>query len=87
MVLTFGHYKLLTLTRQCVSYNQLVEQTNFDRLLVSYYIAGLIGSGLITISEHEDDICYKLAETAVTYIEEYERANPTLMIKRETDLP
>lgn len=84
MVLTFGQYRILLATRHCINYAQLIEQTNFDQTLVSYLIAGLLESGLIvsTSKSEGQSVEYALTDTGLMSIEEYERANPDLIMYR-----
>lgn len=84
MTLTFAQYSILAATHTCATYSQLEQKTHFDRLMIQYYILGLLSIGLIQASDKEptDTTCYELTETGLTYIEDYERANPELIIKR-----
>ncbi|WP_338871028.1 helix-turn-helix domain-containing protein [Spirosoma sp. SC4-14] len=84
MVLTFGQYRILLATRHCINYTQLIEQTHFDQALVSYLVAGLLDSGLIvsTTESVDESAEYALTDTGLISIEEYERANPDLIMYR-----
>ena len=84
MTLTFAQYSILTATHTCLTYSQLEQKTHFDRLMIQYCILGLLNIGLIRASDKEptETTCYELTETGLLYIEEYERANPELIIKR-----
>lgn len=82
MILTFGQYSTLTATRQCVTHDQLASKTEFDRMMVSYYVAVLVSNGLVTVKEYDDKTCYQLTEEGAACLEEYERYNPELTIRR-----
>lgn len=86
-MITFGQYNTLNAlnaTRQWVSFDQLCAQTQFQQMMVRYYIAVLQSSGLITAIEDETDdkVCYQLTEAGVSCLEEYERSNPELTVTR-----
>ncbi len=85
-MITFGQYNTLnalSATRQCVTVDQLCAQTQFQQMMVRYYIAALLNSGLITASDVDDDsVCYELTEAGVNCLDEYERYNPELTIRR-----
>lgn len=86
-MITFGQYNTLNAlnaTRHCVTFDQLCAQTQFQQMMVRYYVAALLNSGLITASDEDEDdaVCYRLTEDGVTCLEEYERHNPELSITR-----
>lgn len=85
MVLTFAQYSILKATYNCATYTQVAQQTNFDRLLISYYVMGLLSIGLIRAigKDNNSTTCYELTELGTTCINDYERANPSLIIKRQ----
>ena len=87
MVLTFAQYSILKATYTCATYSQVEKQTSFDRMMISYYILGLLSVGLIKAIEQSDTetTCYKLTDFGITSIDEYERSNPLLIIKTTTD--
>ncbi len=84
MVLTFAQYSILKATYNCATYTQVEQQTNFDRLMISYYIMGLLSVGLIKAidKENKSTTCYELTELGTACIDDYERANPSLIIRR-----
>ncbi|WP_461064739.1 hypothetical protein [Spirosoma horti] len=53
-------------------------------MMISYYIMGLVSVGLIKASDESpsETTCYELTDLGMTYIDDYERANPDLVIKR-----
>jgi predicted transcriptional regulator len=83
MILTFAQYSILTATYTCATYSQLEQKTHFDRLMIQYYILGLLNIGLIRASDQvpSETTCYELTDMGLAYIEDYERANPALIIK------
>lgn len=84
MIITFAQYSILTATYRCATYSQVERQTSFDRMMISYYIMGLVSIGLIKASDENSSAttCYELTELGITYIDDYERANPDLIIKK-----
>ena len=84
MIITFAQYSILTATYRSATCSQVEKQTSFDRMMISYYIMGLVSVGLIKASDERpsETTCYKLTDLGVTYIDDYERANPDLVIKR-----
>ena len=84
MIITFAQYSILTATYRCATYSQVAKQTSFDRMMIIYYIMGLISIGLIKASDESpnETTCYELTELGMMYIDEYERANPALIIKK-----
>jgi predicted transcriptional regulator len=84
MFLTFGQYSTLTAVRQCLTWDQLAEQTSFDQLMVKYYVMGLLNSGLVVANydEDENDVCYQLTPEGADCVREYERNNPELTIRQ-----
>ncbi len=82
MTLTFGQYSTLSATRHCITQDQLTSQTEFDRLMISYYITVLLGNGLIMAKQGHNSTCYKLTEAGEICLDEYERFNPELTIRR-----
>ncbi len=84
MIITFAQYSILTATYTCATYSQVEKQTNFDRMMINYYIMGLLSIGLIRASDENasDTTCYELTDLGISYIEDYERANPDLIIKK-----
>jgi predicted transcriptional regulator len=84
MIITFAQYSILLATYQCATYSQVARQTTFDRMMISYYIMGLCSIGLINASDDtaSENTCYELTDLGISYIEEYERANPDLVIKK-----
>lgn len=87
MTLTFAQYSILKATYKEVTYRQLEKQTNFDHLMVTYYITGLLTIGLVHASDIKDSetTFYKLTDEGANSIEEYERANPDLIIKPDSN--
>ena len=86
MVITFGQYATLSATRQWTTPGQLASQTNFDRLMVNYYVAMLLDSELITATDSDEGTCYHLTEVGRECLEEYEKHNPALVVKRAAGL-
>ena len=86
MILTFAQYSILTVSYKWVTRSQLEKQTNFDHLMIDYYLVGLVNIGLIKASDGEgnENTRYQLTDTGINSLEEYERANPDLVIKRRT---
>lgn len=84
MVLTFAQYSILKATYTCATYSQVESQTSFDRLMIRYYIMGLLSIGLINAVGHFDNetTCYELTSFGLTCVEEYERSNPSLIINK-----
>lgn len=84
MIITFAQYRILTAAYHCATSSQLEQQTSFDRMMISYYIMGLLSIGLLKASDENasETTCYELTDLGVDYIDEYERANPDLVIKR-----
>lgn len=84
MIITFAQYSILTATYRCATYSQVEKQTSFNRMMISYYIMGLVRIGLIRASDESpsETTCYELTELGMMYIDEYERANPALIIKK-----
>ena len=82
MVLTFAQYSILKATYNCATYSQMEKQTSFDQLIIRYYIMGLLNIGLIKAVGQSDSetTCYELTDLGLTYIDEYERYNPALII-------
>ncbi len=87
MVITFAQYSILTATYRCATYSQVEKWTSFDRMMIDYYIMGMLNIGLIKASDENasDTTCYELTDIGVSYIEDYERANPNLIIKRSVE--
>ncbi|QDK81654.1 MarR family transcriptional regulator [Spirosoma sp. KCTC 42546] len=87
MTLTFAQYSILKATYKGVTYGQLEQETNFDYLMITYYISGLLTIGLIQASNKEgsETTFYKLTDEGENSIEEYERANPALIIKQASN--
>ncbi|MVM41270.1 hypothetical protein GO730_32310 [Spirosoma sp. HMF3257] len=83
MTLTFAQYSILKATYRGVTYRQLEQETNFDHLLINYYIEGLLTIGLINVSDQEytETTNIQLTNEGVDCIDEYERDNPALIIK------
>ncbi|GAB3730199.1 hypothetical protein [Spirosoma lituiforme] len=83
MIITFAQYSILTATYRCATYSQVEKQTSFDRMMIRYYIMGLVNIGLIKASDERPNeaTCYELTELGRAYIDDYERANPALVIK------
>ncbi len=83
-MITFGQYNTLYATRQCVTINQLCVKTEFQKMMVRYYIAVLLDSGLIEANHDpaENETCYQLTEAGISCLDEYERHNPELTIAR-----
>lgn len=84
MIITFAQYSILTATYRRATCSQVEKRTSFDRMMISYYIMGLVSVGLIMASDESpnETTCYELTNLGMTYIDEYERANPDLVIKR-----
>ena len=84
MIITFAQYSILTATYRCATCSQVEKRTSFDRMMISYYIMGLVSVGLIKASDESpnETTCYELTDLGMTYIDDYERANPDLVIKR-----
>ena len=83
MVITFAQYSILTAAQRSATHHQLKQKTNFDQLMLDYYIMGLVNVGLIKAT---DDIGneftrYELTALGEQCLDEYERANPALVIK------
>jgi predicted transcriptional regulator len=87
MNLTFAQYSILKATNRGVTYRQLEQETNFDYLMITYYIKGLLTIGLINASNKEgyENTSYQLTDEGANSIEEYERANPALIIKSDSN--
>lgn len=87
MIITFAQYSLLTAAQRSATYRQLEQKTNFDQLMVDYYIMGLINIGLIkaTDENRNEHTRYELTESGEQCLDEYERANPDLVIKTNND--
>lgn len=82
MMLTFGQYNTLAITRQRVTRNQLALQTEFNDLMLTYYITGLLSTGLVTAIESTRETCYELTATGMNCLADYERQNPELTLTR-----
>lgn len=87
MTLTFAQYSILKATYKGVTYGQLEQETNFNHLMISYYMSGLLTIGLIQASNKEgnESTFYKLTDEGENSIEEYERANLALIIKPDSN--
>ena len=87
MVLTFAQYSILKATYTCATYSQVENQTSFDRLMIRYYIVGLLSIGLINAIGQVDNetTCYELTSLGLTSVDEYERSNPSLIINRTSN--
>ncbi|MCK8490676.1 MULTISPECIES: hypothetical protein [Spirosoma] len=87
MTLTFGHYTLLMATRHGVTLHQLAEQTNFDPKLIFYLLEELVNHDLLRTSQqaNEEQDYYELTDISFSYIQEYERQNPDLIISGSID--
>jgi predicted transcriptional regulator len=83
-VITFGEYATLSATQQWMTCTQLASQTKFDRLMVSYYVAMLLDNELITAHDGDQGTYYQLTDIGWNCLEEYERHNPALAMKRST---
>ncbi|GAB2520568.1 hypothetical protein [Spirosoma aerophilum] len=85
MIITFAQYSILTATYNGATSSQVQQQTSFDQMMISYYILGLVSIGLLKASdENADEITrYELTELGEAYIDDYERANPALVIKKD----
>lgn len=71
-------------TYRCATCSQVAQQTSFDRMMINYYIMGLLNIGLLKASDGNanETTCYELTDLGLSYIDDYERANPDLIIKR-----
>jgi predicted transcriptional regulator len=85
MIITFAQYSILSSTYHGATCRQIQQQTSFDQMMISYYIMGLVKIGLLKGSDDnaDEDTRYKLTELGETYIDDYERANPALVIKKD----
>lgn len=84
MNLTFAQYSILKAADRGVAYKQLEQETNFDYLMISYYVHGLLTIGLINAKRKENEtVNYQLTDEGADSLEEYERANPALIIKSD----
>lgn len=82
MVLTFGQYSILTAVRQCTTCYQLAAYTNFSQSMVSSIIDGLLKNGLLMIANsYGNSDSYEITAKGFNLAEQYERANPALIIK------
>ena len=83
MFITFAQYSILTASQHRVTYSQLEQKTHFDRLMVKYYMMGLLNIGLISASDREgsESTFYQMTDMGEKCIREYEMANPELIIK------
>ena len=84
MIITFAQYSILMATQRCATFSQVEQQTSFDRMMIDYYIMGLLNIGLLKASDEiaNETTCYELTDLGENYIDDYERANPDLIIKR-----
>ncbi|MBC8152216.1 MAG: hypothetical protein H7Z72_04835 [Bacteroidetes bacterium] len=82
MILTFGQYNTLVAAHRRVAHDQLTQQTEFTELMISYYLSGLLANGLITAIDDEADMHYKLTDTGIQCLIDYERQNPELIVAR-----
>lgn len=84
MVITFAQYSILTATYRGATFHEVANKTTFDQMMVNYYMTGLLNIGLIKMVSKADSeaISYELTDLGISYIEDYERANPELVIKR-----
>lgn len=82
MILTFGQYSTLVAARHRVTRETLAQQTTFNDLLVSYYVAGLLATGLLIAVSKGDNPGYELTEAGRLCLVDYERNNPELSIKK-----
>lgn len=83
MNITFAQYSILMAAQNRANYSQLEQKTKFDHMLISYYIMGLLNVGLLSASDQEanENTYYQLTDEGEKSIEEYEHANPDLVIK------
>lgn len=83
MTLTFAQYSILKATEKGVTYPQLEQETNFDYLMINYYIEGLLAIGMLYANDKEssETISYQLTNEGTDSLDEYERENPALIIK------
>ncbi|MVM34692.1 hypothetical protein GO755_31985 [Spirosoma sp. HMF4905] len=83
MTLTFAQYSILKATIRGVTYRQLEQETSFNHLIINYYIKGLLAIGLI--KKGTETSSYQLTDEGENCIDEYERANPALIIKPDSN--
>ncbi len=81
-MLTFGQYNILAATRQRITHDQLTLQTEFNDLMVRYYLTGLLANGLITATDDGDAPRYELTDSGRSCLIDYERHNPELTVSR-----
>lgn len=84
MIITFGQYSLLAATRYSISHNQLASKTQFDSLMLNYFITGLLINGLIEAVEKGNETYYELTRRGVNCLMDYEHQNPALVIPRHS---
>lgn len=84
MMITFAQYSILSAAYQCETGSELARHTRFDRTMVDYYLVDLVKNGLLssTHTGYADEMRYQLTHTGTRSINEYERANPDLVIKK-----
>lgn len=87
MIITFAQYSLLTAAQRSATYRQLEQKTNFDRLMVDYYTMGLMNIGLMRATDENmnEHTRYELTDLGERSLDEYERANPDLVIKSNNE--
>lgn len=84
MSITFAQYCILTATYSCATANDIQRKTTLERLMINYYLMGLLRMGLVEIvfNKGNETTCYELTELGAIYVEDYERANSELVIRR-----
>ncbi|GAB3040402.1 hypothetical protein GCM10027185_49580 [Spirosoma pulveris] len=84
MILTFAQYCVLTATYGGATACEVQSKTTLNRLMIDYYLNGLLESGLVWVDTKNvvEPLCYVVSELGLEFIDDYERANSTLVIRR-----
>ncbi|ADB41845.1 hypothetical protein [Spirosoma linguale] len=86
MIITFAQYCILTATYNGATASEVQCKTTLNPLMINFYLNELLKSGFVMIVEQKntEPLRYEVSELGLIYIEDYERANPELVIRRAT---
>ncbi|SOD96470.1 hypothetical protein [Spirosoma fluviale] len=86
MIITFAQYCILTATYGGATACEVQRKTTLNQLMIDYYLNGLLKSELVEIAQKKaaEPLCYKVSELGLDCIDDYERANSELVIRRAT---
>lgn len=86
MIITFAQYCILIAAYSGATADEIQCKTTLNRLMIDFYLNELLKSGFIRILEEKatEPLRYEVSELGLIYIEDYERANPELVIRQAT---